>query len=193
MLLPDHIHGSSTRFEKICRAFNLAHVSQNTLPHCLEDMALKVSTKTKAEVLFHFSLNGWERRAYPHLLSEAFLLFSELHCSAAPRAKVLRCSNHLSILKLQIPHQQLHRNRKCDTTFIQYYTFTTTPERYKTSLLTKHIYSRRNVSSGQQRKFNRTLLSMEFRDYSGLLDLLDWMGGFHETPSSGLSTDVLWP
>lgn len=73
---------------------------------------LKVSTKTKSNVF----LNQWERRAYPHLYSEGFLLLSELHSSTAPRAKVLRCSNHLSILKLQILHQQLQRNTKCDTT-----------------------------------------------------------------------------
>lgn len=105
MSSPDHVHGSSPRLKEVGGILNPAHVAQNALPHRLQKAA-------SADLNDHKGTTAQLRQGtlYPHLLCKASLLLRQLHSSAAPRAEVLRSRNHLPVLKLEIPHQQLQRS-----------------------------------------------------------------------------------
>lgn len=105
MSLPDHVHGSSPRLKEVGGVLDPAHVAQNALPHRLQKAAsagLNHHKGTTAQLR--------QRALYPHLLRKASLLLRQLHSSAAPGAEVLRSRNHLPVLKLEVPHQQLQRS-----------------------------------------------------------------------------------
>lgn len=102
-LLPDHIHGSSTRLEEIRGVFDLSDITENTLPHCLRGKhcqwsawSIFLQSNTACWQLlfsfFFFTSQTISRRGGPTLICSAKVFSSSVSSTAALLPELKYCA-----------------------------------------------------------------------------------------------------